>query len=51
MEVIVLVATFELVQECSAIVWGASNFANYMYNQVSEKIASSESSLRTFQFS
>lgn len=28
METIVLVATFELVQECSAIVWGASNFKN-----------------------
>ena len=39
METIVLVATFELVQECSAIVWGSSNFANYMYNQVSEKIS------------
>ena len=37
LEVIVMVATFELVQECSSIVWSASNFANYMYNQVSEE--------------
>jgi len=53
MEVIVLVATFELVQECSAIVWGASNFAHYMYNQVSEKISilSGTISLHTFPFS
>ena len=35
LEVITLVATFDLVQECSAIVWGAGNFATYLYNQVS----------------
>jgi hypothetical protein len=35
LEVIILVATFELAQECSAIVWGASNFAEYLLNQVS----------------
>ena len=36
LEVIMLVAAFELAQECSAIVWGASGFAEYMYNLVSE---------------
>ena len=39
LEVIILVATFELVQECSAIVWSESNFALYMYNLVSEEIS------------
>ena len=38
-EVIVMMATFELAQECSAIVWGQSGFAAYVYNQVSETIA------------
>eukprot|EP00986_Skeletonema_menzelii_P004857 scaffold1698_cov149-Skeletonema_menzelii.AAC.20 len=33
-EVIVLVAAFELAQECSAIVWSSSGFAQYMYNQM-----------------
>ena len=40
LEVIILVATFELVQECSAIVWGHSGFALYMYNLVSKGISS-----------
>ena len=35
LEAIILVATFELVQECSAIVWGAGNFAEYLVNHVS----------------
>lgn len=35
LEVIILVATFELAQECSAIVHGHSNFAEYIYQQVS----------------
>lgn len=35
LEVIILMATFELAQECSAIVRGASNFGEYLYNQVS----------------
>ena len=35
-EVIVMMATFELAQECSAIVWGQSGFAAYVYNQVRE---------------
>lgn len=37
LEVVIIVATFELVQECSAIVWGHSTFADYLYNHVSEK--------------
>ena len=36
LEVIILLATFELAQECSAIVWGASGFADLLLNQVSE---------------
>ena len=35
LEVVVLLATFELAQECSAFVHGQSNFAEYIYEQVS----------------
>ena len=31
----ILVATFELAQECSAIVWSAGGFSAYLLNQVS----------------
>jgi len=34
LEVIIIVAMFELVQECSAIVWGAGNFAEYLLNHM-----------------
>ncbi|KAL7539566.1 hypothetical protein ACHAWF_006445 [Thalassiosira exigua] len=34
LEVIVLLATFELAQECSAMVYGHSNFAEYIYQQM-----------------
>ena len=31
----ILVATLELAQECSAIVWGAGGFSQLLFNQVS----------------
>ena len=49
-EVIVLVATFELVQECSAIVWSSSNFASYMHNQVSEETNSLLGTISLYMF-
>ena len=34
LEVVVLLATFDLAQECSAIVHGDSGFAEYIYQQM-----------------
>ena len=49
LDTIILVATFELAQECSAIVWSAGGFSAYLLNQVSSAPISSTSFIYLLQ--
>ncbi|GFH44127.1 hypothetical protein CTEN210_00601 [Chaetoceros tenuissimus] len=47
LEVIILLATYELAQECSAIVWGASGFADLILNQM--QMANSRNKVESYR--